>query len=171
MLLQQDAAFAASNARSLLIRTNLNALKGLRRRSGTEFDASRIHAADVKDALSRVVPEDAATLSLCLNFIWSVAHFGGRHGCDVLVTAGCVPVAFEALRSWPEEQLIVHWACSALRSLVINGASQAKRAIRNVHDYAELLLDAQASKLECYNDGKSVAALTLKAVTPSCSIL
>ncbi len=85
-----------------------------------------------------------------------IAHYAESSGCDVIMSAGCIPVLVECLRRWPADEEVTHRACLALYRIASGGSDDVRAAIGSVPGIAAVLEAAAESGLD---DGRASYAL------------
>ncbi len=109
-----------------------------------------------------VTVSKAAWLTACLNLedpvaakeycigLYLVAFLARASGCDVIKSAGCIPIIAECLRRWPADgpKGVVEDACGALYWLAENGSSSVRTAIKSVPGIQATLVAAKKSRLD-----------------------
>ncbi len=86
------------------------------------------------------------------------ASYGDASGCDVIMSAGCIPHVIDCLRRWPADGKVVNNACYALAKLAQKGSASVRTAIKSIPGINTILQAAKASGLTGY------AAYTLSAL-------
>ncbi len=84
-----------------------------------------------------------------------VAQYAEASGCDVIMSAGCIPIIVECLRRWPADgpEGVVAHACLALRMLAEYGTVTVHTTIKSVPGIKAMLVAAKTSRLD-YGDAK-----------------
>jgi len=79
-----------------------------------------------------------------------VAYWGGASGCDVIMSAGCIPHVIDCLRRWPAHgpMGVVANACYALALLAEKGSATVGTAIKSIPGIRDTLQAAKASGLD-----------------------
>ncbi len=138
----------------------------------TKFRASVSDGSDedCKATARSVTESKAAWLTACLNledpaavieYCWGlvcVARLVGASGCDVIMSAGCIPIIVECLRRWPDDgpSGVVSFSCGALNMLAHKGSASVRTAISTVPGIQATLVAAEESG---QSDGWAAQAL------------
>ncbi len=95
--------------------------------------------------------EDPVAAKLYCEGLGNVAYEAEASGCDVIMSAGCIPVIVECLRRWPANGPggVVDNACWALYSLAEKGSASVHTAIKSVPGIQATLQAANDSGLDC----------------------
>ncbi len=113
-------------------------------------------------AASAVTVSKAAWLTACLSledpvaakeYCWGlgwVAFHAEASGCDVIMSAGCLPIIVECLRRWPADgpDGVVEYACLAFYRLAKYGSASVHTAIKSVPGIRAMLVAAKKSGLD-----------------------
>ena len=113
-------------------------------------------------AACAVTVSKAAWLTACLNLedpvaareychgLRLVVMYAGASGCDVIMSAGCIPLIVECLRRWPADGPygVVWAACLALNNLASKGSASVRTAIKSVPGIQATLVAAKKSRLD-----------------------
>ncbi len=113
-------------------------------------------------AACAVTVSKAAWLTACLSLedpvaakeycrgLGSVALWADASGCDVIMSAGCIPIIVECLRRWPADgpDGVVQSACRALNHVGVWGSASVRTAIISVPGLRALLVAAKESGLD-----------------------
>jgi hypothetical protein len=128
-----------------------------------------------KAAARAVTVPKAAWLTACLSLedpvaakeyckgLECVVQYSGASGCDVVMSAGCIPVIVECLRRWPADgpKGVVHYTCWALYNLAEKGSSSVRTAIKSVPGIQAMLEAAKESRLEVGAAARALRKLRL----------
>jgi hypothetical protein len=138
---------------------------------------------EVMDAFWRSMNNSAAakavtvpqllTVTACLSIDdeWAVRHFSWgfylvaqyveASGCDVIMSAGCIPHVIDCLRRWPADRNVVSNVCDALTKLAQKGSASVRTAIKSVPDIQATLQAAKESGLDNGCAARALSALGL----------
>ncbi len=124
------------------------------------------------DAMAVTVPR-LLTLTACLSVddakaaayycmgLGRIAYNGGASGCDVIMSAGCIPHVIDCLRRWPADGAVVRTACLALATLAVNGSASVHDAMRSVIGIQATLQAAEQSGLDPFFATRTLSLLGL----------
>ena len=131
------------------------------------MQACTVTEARIQHAASLLAPPDITNAVLFCESISKLANVLGDPGCHKILNAGCIPVLFACLRSWPFEKDIVRSAIFAIFSLLSAVSVLLKPVIScilKVADHSTLLCDASATGFDELGDGNSAAFAILTEV-------
>ena len=103
------------------------------------FEALSVTKAEVELAIACADPADAVTADL---FCWAMgwlAFYGGSPACDVIASAGAIPVIMQLLACFYYEKMVTIRACYALYCLADKGSEAIRSTLRAQPDIVSLL--------------------------------
>ncbi len=106
-----------------------------------------------------LVLEDRIAASWYSNGLGWLASVANAPGCDVIMSAGCIPAIVECLRRWPADKEVLSDVCWALHELAKHGSASVRDAIKCVPGIVETLQAADAS--EQFDDDYAADTLEL----------
>ncbi len=124
------------------------ALEKFRNSINSEAAAKAVTVPQLLTLIACLSVDDAEAAVYYCTGLAHVADWGGASGCDVIMSAGCIPHVFDCLRRWPAENYVVTYACWALAKLAVWGSYSVRTAIRSVPGIRDTLQAAKASGLD-----------------------
>ncbi len=92
-----------------------------------------------------------------------LAVAGKASGCDVIMSAGCIPTLVQCLRRWPAENEVVFLACGSLLQLARHGSAAVVAAIKCIPGIVDTLRAVDASGLANDRAADTLEALGIHA--------
>jgi hypothetical protein len=113
--------------------------------SASSSEDGSMTVADISEAINCVLLVNAASSAMFCELIYNIVNNPSSSSHALIQEAGAIPIVLACLRSWPEDELVVHRSCDALFNLVRCGSADTKQAIRDVPDCEALLKASQSS--------------------------
>ena len=125
------------------MQAKLSFLREEAKKADSAASARAVTVAVIERATACTKPDDAKTAKVYCELLARVSGFAESSGCDVIMSAGAIPVIVSFLARWPADEEVVINACSALHSLAYCGSETVKAAMRSVPRIGELLRAAR----------------------------